>query len=309
MDTSIEINNTTVPAVGFGTYRTGGYECADAVKTALDVGYRHIDTAMAYENEAVIGRVIENADVDRQDVFLTTKIKGYPEFMEYDGLLEAADGCLERLGTDYVDLLLMHWWYEPAGDMEGVFEAMDRLVDEGKVRNIGVSNFSLEELQRAMRLSDHPIFTNQVEYHPYFDQSQLLQFCRENDILLTAYSPLAEGRVIEDDVLARIGKRYGKSAAQVSIRWLIQQENVITIPKSVNESHIRKNFDVFDFTLSDTEMQRIAETKGPTLYELTKEGGKLTQLRATVGPRLPNSVNRTISTVGSTVSKLVKSLS
>ena len=309
MDSSIEINNTTVPAVGFGTYRTGGYECADAVKTALDVGYRHIDTAMAYENEAVIGRVIENADVDRQDVFLTTKIKGYPEFMEYDGLLEAAEGCLERLGTDYVDLLLMHWWYEPAGDMEGVFEAMDRLVDEGKVRNIGVSNFSLEELQRAMRLSDHPIFTNQVEYHPYFDQNQLLQFCRENDILLTAYSPLAEGRVIEDDVLARIGKRYGKSAAQVSIRWLIQQENVITIPKSVNEPHIIENFNVFDFTLSDTEMQLIAETKGPTLYELTKEGGKLTQLRATVGPRLPTPVNRTISTVGSTVSKLVKSLS
>jgi len=309
MDTFKEINNTTVPAVGFGTYRTGGYECAEAVKTALDSGYRHIDTAMAYENEAVIGRVIENATVDREDVFLTTKIKGYPEFMQYDGLLEAAEGCLERLGTDYVDLLLMHWWYEPAGDMEGVFNAMDRLVDEGKVRNIGVSNFSLEELKRAMRLSNHPILTNQVEYHPYFDQSRLLQFCRENDILLTAYSPLAEGRVVRNDLLTEIGERYGKSAAQVSIRWLIQQENVITIPKSINELHIRENLDVFDFALSDAEMQRIAGTKGPILYELTKEGGKLTQLRATVGSHLPSPVNKAITTAGSSVLDLVKNMS
>lgn len=164
-----------LPVVGYGTYRSGGYQCYDATREALDVEYRHIDTAMAYENEAAVGRAIEVSEVDRDDIFLTTKIKGHPEFLEYDSLLNAAEGCLKRLGTDYIDLLLIHWW-NPVSDMERTFAAMDRLVDEGKVRNIGVSNFSVDQMREAMRAADTPIYTNQIEHHPYWDNSEVVEF-------------------------------------------------------------------------------------------------------------------------------------
>jgi diketogulonate reductase-like aldo/keto reductase len=285
------VRGESVPKVGFGTYQTGGYETAQATKTALKTGYRHIDTAMAYENEAVIGRVIEGSDVDREDIFLTTKVKGYSEYLNYDGFVEAAKGCLERLGMDYVDLLLVHWW-ERGGDIEGVCAALDHLVEEGLARNVGVSNFSVEQLEQARQLMDQPLFTNQVEYHPYFYQNQqeLLSYCQKNDIILTGYSPLAEGMVVNDELLAEIGRPYGKSAAQVAIRWQIQQDNVITIPKSVTPSYIRQNIDVFDFELTEAEMRRVAGARGPPVYEFLKEGGPVSQFRASVGPRLPDPV-------------------
>lgn len=282
-------NRAEIPPVGFGTYRTGGYECFDAVRDALDAGYRHIDTAMAYENEATVGRAIETSPVAREDVFLTTKLKGYAEFLEYDRVLEATEGCLERLGTDYLDLLLIHWW-NPESDMEETFAALDRLVDEGKVNHIGVSNFSVQQLQEAMTVSDAPILTNQVEYHPYWGQDELLRFCQANDVILTAYSPLAEGRLVTDEVLERIGIRYGKSPAQVAIRWLIQQENVVTIPKTVTPSRARENIDVFDFELSDREMHQIAQLEGPLLYRHNREGGLIYRLRGVVGPFAPGPV-------------------
>lgn len=279
-----------LPPLGFGTYRLGGYTCFDAVQTALDAGYRHIDTAMAYENEAVVGRAIETSPVDRDDVFVTTKLKGYPEFLEYDKLLEIAEGCLERLGMDHVDLLLLHWWH-PSGDMEEVFSAMSRLVAEGKARNIGVSNFSTDQLQTALRVSDAPIVTNQVEYHPYFEQDELLEFCQENDVLLTAYSPLAEGQLVNDDTLATIGRPHGKSAAQVALRWLIQQENVVTIPRAATPSHARENIDVFDFELTDREMHRIADLDGPIRYQLATE---MDRFRGALGPYVPKPIRRRI---------------
>jgi len=185
---------------------------------------------------------------------------------------------------------------------------MDQLVSEGAVRHVGVSNFSVSELQRAIRLSEAPILTNQVEYHPYFysNQQDLLAYCREQDILLTAYSPLAEGLVVDNDTLAVIGKRYGKSAPQVTIRWLVQQENVIAIPKSVDSGHLDENRDIFDFELSNTEMRRIADTRGPPLYELLKEGGPVYRLRSTVGPHVPEPVRKTLTTTGSAALKLVQ---
>ena len=267
----------------------GGYECFDAVQQALDAGYRHVDTAMAYENEAVVGRAIEVSEVDRDQVFLTTKIKGYPEFVEYDRLLEEAQGCLDRLGTDYIDLLLIHWW-NPVADMEETFAAMDRLVDEGKVGSIGVSNFSVDQLEKAVSVSDAPILTNQIEYHPYWDNSDIVQFCQENDILVTAYSPLAEGRVATDEALTEIGSRYDKSPAQVAIKWLIQQENVITIPKTVTPAYIHENIDVFDFVLSDHEMERISDLNGPFWYRTNREGGEVHRMRGLVGPLVPGAV-------------------
>lgn len=286
-----------IPAVGLGTYQTGGYKCFDAVKQALDEGYRHIDTAMAYENEAVIGRAIQQSSVDRDDIFLTTKTKGYPKFVEHDRLLEAAEGCLERLDTDYIDLLLIHWWNSEA-DMEETFAAMDELVDSGKVRRIGVSNFSIPRLRRAMEAAETPILTNQVEYHPYWSQDELLNFCQANDIVLTAYSPLAEGLAINDDTLSEIGRKYGKSPAQVAIRWLIQQENVVTIPKSVTPSHIRDNLFVFDFELTEEEMAEIAALEGPFWYRENREGGRIHRVRGLIGPAasrlLPDPVQNKI---------------
>jgi len=276
-------DRTEIPAIGLGTWQTGGYKCFEAVKSALDQGYRHIDTAMAYENEAVVGRAIQQSSVDRDDIFLTTKIKGYPEFLEPDRLLEAADGCLDRLDTEYIDLLLLHWWH-PEGEMEETLGAMNQLVESGKVRHIGVSNFSVDQLQEAMAVSDAPILTNQVEYHAYWSQDELLAFCQENDIILTAYSPLAEGLVVNDSVLSEIGSRYGKSASQVAIRWLIQQENVVTIPKSVTPSHIRENLHVFDFELSEAEMRRVRELEGPFWYRQNREGGQIHRVRSTIGP-------------------------
>jgi 2,5-diketo-D-gluconate reductase B len=281
--TGSAIDSREIPAIGFGTYQTGGYECFDATTAALEMGYRHIDTAMAYENEATIGRAIEASSVDRDDVFLTTKIKGYPELLEHDRLLEAADDSLTRLGTDYVDLLLIHWW-NPGSDMAETFAAMNRLVEAGKAEHIGVSNFSVDQLRQAIQVSEAPILTNQVEYHPYWPQDELLEFCQAEDITLTAYSPLAEGLVVDDDELTQIGSRYDKSPAQVALRWLIQQENVVTIPKTVTPGHARENLDVFDFELTDHEMRTIADLEGPLWYRHNREGGLVHRARGLAGP-------------------------
>jgi diketogulonate reductase-like aldo/keto reductase len=234
-------------------------------------------------------------------------VKGYPEFLNRDGFIKAAEGCLERLGTDYVDLLLIHWWNQH-GNFEEVCSALDHVVDEGLARNVGVSNFSVEQLDRARQLTDAPIFTNQVEYHPYFydNQQALLRYCQENDIILTAYSPLAEGMMANDETLADIGRPYGKTPAQVAIRWLIQQDNVITIPKSVTTTYIRQNIDVFDFKLTETEMEQIAAARGPVLYELTKEDGPVSRMRASVGPHIPDPVRKTITTAGGVAMGLLR---
>jgi len=284
---------TAIPPVGIGTYRTGGYECFNAVSEALDIGYRHVDTAMAYENEAAVGRAIEVSSVDREDVFVTTKIKGYPEFLSHDQMIEAVEGSLQRLGTDWIDLVLVHWWH-PDGEMEEVFGALSQLVDAGKINHIGVSNFSIEQLERAMDAADAPIATNQVQYHPYYHQDDLLPFCRDHDVLLTAYSPLAAGLVAEDDVLSEIGNRYGKSAAQVAIRWLIQQDGVVTIPKTVRSDRLRENLEVFDFELTDAEMERVHEIEGPLWYRLNTDRGAISRFRSEVGQYVPQRVRDAI---------------
>jgi len=278
-----------IPSVGIGTYRTGGYECFNAVSEALEVGYRHVDTAMAYENEAAVGRAIETSSVDREDVFVTTKIKGYPEFLSRHRMIEAVEGSLQRLGMDRIDLVLVHWWH-PDGDMGEVFGALSQLVDDGKIDHIGVSNFSIEQLERAMDAADVPIATNQVQYHPYYHQDELLPFCRDNDVLLTAYSPLAAGLVADDEVLTEIGRRHGKSAAQVAIRWLIQQDGVVTIPKTVRSDRLRENFDVFDFELTGAEMERVHELEGPLWYRLNTDRGAISRFRSEVGQYVPKGV-------------------
>ncbi|MFB6189567.1 MAG: aldo/keto reductase [Halapricum sp.] len=258
-----------VPALGFGTYPMQGDSCRSAVEQALELGYRHVDTAQMYGNERAVGQAIADADVPREDVFLVTKI--LRRNLAYEDLLESVAESHERLGTD-IDLLLIH---SPSHTVpiEKSIEAMNDLQDRGTVQHIGVSNFSVGQLRDAISASATPILTNQVEYHPFEDQADVLEFCIENDVMLTAYSPLAEGQVVGNDLLEGIGDRYGKTGAQVALRWLLQQDPVSAIPKASRPAHIRENVDVFDFELTDEEMTRIFDLQGGLLARLRRALG------------------------------------
>jgi diketogulonate reductase-like aldo/keto reductase len=259
------VHGERVPAIGLGTYQLRGRDGVEAITRALDVGYRHLDTAELYENETIVGRAVGESAVAREDVFLTTKV--WKTNLAREDVLASGRRSAEKLGVDTIDLLLIHAPGRSVPISETV-EAMNDLQAEGTVRHVGVSNFSVDQLRKAMAASDTPVLTNQVEYHPYEDRSELLEFCIENDVLLTAYSPLAKGRPARDETLAAIGERYGKSAAQVALRWLVQQPSVVAIPKASRKGHLRENLDVFDFSLTDAEMERITELGGGTLDRL-----------------------------------------
>ena len=266
---SIDTGGAHVPKIGLGTWQNQGQTCVDAVRTALELGYRHVDTAQMYENEAAVGRAIEAADVSRDELFLTTKV--WRSNLRYDDVIETVEASLDDLGTDYVDLLLVHWPH-PRVPIEETLGAMTELRGRGTVRHIGVSNFTAAQLQEAIRIADSPIVTNQVLYHPYADQSAVRSVGREHDVAVTAYSPLARGAVLDDDVLAEIGDRYEKSPAQVALRWLVQQDGVVAIPKASSREHLEANLAVFDCELSSAEINRIdALTPGlrTRLYNLT----------------------------------------
>ncbi|MGB9954274.1 aldo/keto reductase [Haloarcula marismortui] len=254
----IQVQGTSVPALGLGTWQLTGQSCRETVETALEMGYRHIDTAQAYGNERQVGLGIEAAAVDREDVFLTTKLDGSNR--DERSVRRSTRESLNKLGTDYLDLLLIHWpntpWMAPLSETLG---AMNDLVEEGLVRHIGVSNFSPSLLDEARDISTAPILTDQVQYHPYWDQRKLLDYCRIHDVLLTAYSPLARGGVLDDPALVQIGNRYGKSPAQVALRWLLQQDGVAAIPKASSRDHLEANLAVFDFELTDAERERIRD--------------------------------------------------
>jgi diketogulonate reductase-like aldo/keto reductase len=262
---TVTVRGVDVPAVGLGTWRLRGDDCRRAVETALELGYRHVDTAQAYGNERAIGDAIEGSSVDRDDLVLTTKLDGGSRRGE--AVRRSVRESLDRLGTDYLDLLLIHWPngrppFSPvrlpgATPLAETLSAMSELVDAGLVRQVGVSNFDVRLLDRARRLSDAPIVADQVQFHPYWDQRRLLSYCRRNGVLVTAYSPLCHGGVLDDDRLARVGRRYDKTPAQVAIRWVIQHEGIHAIPKATSRDHLAANIDVFDFDLTEAEMERI----------------------------------------------------
>jgi diketogulonate reductase-like aldo/keto reductase len=247
-----EIKGEKVPSLGLGTWRLSGEECVKAVERALALGYRHVDTAQMYRNEGEVGRGLESLGVDRGDIFLVTKI-GTSNF-SHDDVLRSTHESLRKLGTDYVDLLLMHW-PNPRVSLEETLGAMTELQREGSVKYVGVSNFPPSMVEEAQRYAE--VFCNQVEYHPYKAQDELLGQARELGYLLTAYSPVAKGSVSNDGTLQEIGEAHGKSPAQVTLRWLVQQENVAAIPKAASEDHLESNLDIFDFELSKEEMERI----------------------------------------------------
>jgi 2,5-diketo-D-gluconate reductase B len=247
------IKGEKVPSLGLGTYRLSGEECTRAVERALALGYRHIDTAQMYRNEDEVGRGLENSRVDREDVFLVTKV--WPSDFSHDDVVRKTRESLRQLRTDYVNLLLMHW---PSQDvpLEETLGAMTELKEEGRVKHIGVSNFPSQMVEEAARHAE--VFCNQVEYHPYKAQDDLLEQAKEIDYLLTAYQPIARGEILDDETLREIGEAHGKTPAQVALRWLIQQEKVAAIPKATSEDHLESNLDVFNFELSNGEMERIS---------------------------------------------------
>jgi 2,5-diketo-D-gluconate reductase B len=243
-----------VPTLGLGTWRLTGEECRRSVETALELGYRHLDTAQAYGNEREVGTAIRASEVPREEVFLVTKL--HARNRSYDAVLRSVDESLSRLDTSYVDLLLIH---SPNAPVVGpphseTLAAMHELRERGKVRHVGVSNFSLDQLDDARQYG--PVLTNQVQFNPYWDQQTLLDYCDIHDVLLTAYSPLAHGGVLDDPVLREVGERHGKSPAQVAIRWCLQHGTAV-IPKATSRAHLAANLDVFDFELSDGELARI----------------------------------------------------
>jgi diketogulonate reductase-like aldo/keto reductase len=246
------IKGEKVPSLGLGTWRLSGEECNRAVERALALGYRHIDTAQMYANEGEVGRGIRNSGVDREEIFLVTKVR--TSSFSHDDVLRSTLESLKKLSTDYIDLLLMHW-PNPRVPLEETLGAMAELQEEGSAKHVGLSNFPPSLVEEAARHAT--VFCNQVEYHPYRAQDDLLRQAREMDYLLTAYSPVARGRVSNDATLGEIGEVHGKTPAQVALRWLIQQEKVVAIPKAASEDHLRSNFNIFDFELSDEEMKRV----------------------------------------------------
>ena len=243
-----------MPMLGLGTWKNSDPEaCAESVATALETGYRHIDTAQAYGNEAAVGNGIEQAAVGREDVFLATKI--WIDNLAYDDVLETAEASLDRLGVDSVDLLYVHW-PSRTYEAEDTLAAFNELYDQGKIDRIGVSNFEPEQLAEAIELSDAPIFANQVEIHPLLQQEELREVCADHDIELVAYSPLARGEVFDIPEIESIADDHGVSPAQISLAWL-RHHGITAIPKATGGDHIRDNWASLSVSLSDAEIDTI----------------------------------------------------
>lgn len=244
----------SVPAIGLGTWQLEDATTFRAVSSAIELGCRHIDTAQAYGNEAAVGRAVREADVEREAVFLTTKV--HPTNRSMQAIVDSVEASLDRLGLDQVDLVLIHWPH-PLADLETVMAGLNAVVERGWSRFLGVSNFGRDRLDRARQLSAAPVLTDQVLFHPWWPQRELLQYCQAEDVVLTAYSPLANGGAIGDPLMTEIGRRYGKSAAQVALRWAIEHEGVVAIPKSSARDHIAEDLAVFDFEFNAAERERI----------------------------------------------------
>ena len=245
-------NGAEIPFIGFGTYNLHGKNAHKAVETALKAGYRLIDTAESYYNEKEVGEAINNSAIPRNEIFITTKLAN--ENHGYDKTLKAFDNSLKNLGQEYVDLYLIHW---PSGSQrDETWKAFEFLLGNGSCKSIGVSNYTVRHLNDLFQNSSTLPAVNQVEFNPYIYQKEILNFCREKNIQLEGYTPLTRTKKFTGNDLNNLSNKYGKSSAQILIRWSIQH-NVITIPKSSHEDRIKENIDVFDFEISDDDMERL----------------------------------------------------
>lgn len=246
-------NGVKIPYLGLGVYKmTDRDEALQAMTKALEVGYRAIDTAALYQNETEVGEVIRTSNIPREEIFVTTKV--WNSDQGYDQTLKAFETSLKKLGLDYIDLYLTHWPVE--NKFLDTYRAIVRLYDEKLIRVPGVSNHHQHHLEKIFARANVKPMVNQIELHPYLSQKPLLNFCKDNGIVVTAWGPLVRGQILEDETLVRLANKYNKTASQVTLRWHYQND-VITIPKSVTPSRIQENMNIFDFELSKEDMQLI----------------------------------------------------
>jgi 2,5-diketo-D-gluconate reductase B len=254
---TLKAHGAEIPAIGFGTSGMG-YVTAEHVAAALKAGYRHIDTARKYGTEPAVGEGMRASSIPRREIFVCTKVSH--ENLHAGDFARSVDESLKALDVDYVDLLLVHW-PEKNTPLAETMGALARARRRGLTRHIGVANFNIAMLDKAIALCPEPLVTLQAECHPFLDQSKVIAACRERGLVLTAYCPLARGRIAGDPALTDIGRRSGKTCAQVALRWLMQQQMIAAIPRSSNATRIAENIDVFDFKLDDEEMRRIGALK------------------------------------------------
>ena len=260
----VEANGAKIPSIGLGTWELRGRACARVVEQALRLGYRHIDTAQAYDNEREVGEGLRASGIRRDETFVTTKI-WTNHFAPHD-LERSVKESLVRLRMPAVDLLLLHW-PNPQVPLAETLGALARAKTMGLARHIGVSNFTVALIEEAVKACPEPLVCDQVEYHPYLDQAKVRQACAQNGMALVAYSPIAKGKIKNDPILVRIGQAHGKSPAQVCLRWLVQQ-NVSAIPRTSKIERLSENIDIFDFELSEQEMRQV--------FQLASAKGRLT---------------------------------
>jgi len=252
---NITLNNgVSIPQLGFGVWQVPPEDTRAAVATALEVGYRHIDTAEMYGNEKGVGEAIRESGLSRDEVFITSKLNN--GFHAYDDALKALDKTNEDLGVEQVDLFLIHWPLPGVGDFVETWKALEKAYADGKARAIGVSNFQQAHLQRLLDETEIVPAVNQIEVHPYFSQNALRAFNSEHGIVTEAWSPLAQGKIVDDPAITKIAEAKGRTPAQVTLRWHLQRGDIV-FPKSVTRSRVEENFHVFDFELSDDEIAAI----------------------------------------------------
>lgn len=246
-------NGVDMPRLGLGVYKVEeGQQVEETVKTALELGYRSIDTAAFYQNEEGVGNAVRESGIDRKEIFITTKV--WNSDQGYDQTLKAFDESMKKLDLDYIDLYLVHWPVK--GKYLDTWKAMETLYKERRVRAIGVSNFKIHHLEDLLNNSELKPVINQVELHPRLSQLELRQFCKDKEIAVEAWSPIARGRLLDDPILKKIAEKHGKSTAQVILRWHLQND-VVIIPKSVTPARLKENIDLFDFNLNADEMLKI----------------------------------------------------
>jgi 2,5-diketo-D-gluconate reductase B len=251
----VEANGANIPAIGLGTWELRGRTCARLVEQAIKLGYRHIDTAQVYDNEREVGDGLRASGVRRDDVFVTTKV--WSTHFAPNDLERSTRESLAKLRLSEVDLLLLHW-PNPQVPLSETLGALAHVRKLGMARHIGVSNFTVALIEEAVAACPEPLACDQVEYHPYLDQTKVLDACARHGMALVAYSPVAKGRIKNDQVLAQIGQAHGKTAAQICLRWLVQQ-NVVAIPRTSRIERLSENIDIFDFALSEEEMRLISQ--------------------------------------------------
>lgn len=266
---NVSVHGAVIPKIGFGTFPLKGDDARRMVSHALKAGYRHIDTAQMYGNESEVGEAIAASGVPRDEIFITTKV--WPDNFAAGTFQRSVEESLHKLRIDTVDLLLLHWpRFETS--LEAVVGWLNEVREAGLARHIGVSNFTSALVERAWQATSAPLVNNQVEYHPYLNQGPVLDAIRARDMSLTAYLPNARGKVISDAALASIGLKYGKTAGQVGLRWLYQQEAVIAIPRTSSEAHADENIDILDFALSGEDMAAVYDLAQPDGRQLSPPG-------------------------------------